>query len=132
MSLFYDYQDSFLLSRVNVHSMWTYLYTLTSRNKKTYHTPPNPPHFALVFFCAKRFFNLRRMIFQSAANDFPFCTDLFRPLPEQNCNQVARQIVVCLAFFRVSSNLVGINFQYSLYIPFFASWKTITYKCWHV
>ena len=33
---------------------------------------------------------------------------------------------------RVSSNLVGINFQYSLYIPFFASWKTITYKCWHV
>ena len=32
----------------------------------------------------------------------------------------------------VSSNLVGINFQYSLYIPFFASWKTITYKCWHV
>ena len=39
------------------------------------------------------------MIFQSAANDFPFCTDLFRPLPEQNCNQVARQIVVCLAFF---------------------------------
>lgn len=34
--------------------------------------------------------------------------------------------------FRVSSNLVGINFQYSLYIPFFASWKTITYKCWHV
>ena len=99
MSLFYDYQDSFLLSRVNVHSMWTYLYTLTSRNKKTYHPPPNPPHFALVFFCAKRFFNLRRMIFQSAANDFPFCTDLFRPLPEQNCNQVARQIVVCLAFF---------------------------------
>lgn len=83
----------------NVHSMWTYLYTLTSRNKKTYHTPPNPPHFALVFFCGKRFFNLRRMIFQSAANDFPFCTDLFRPLPEQNCNQVARQIVVCLAFF---------------------------------
>ena len=80
MSLFYDYQDSFLLSRVNVHSMWTYLYTLTSRNKKTYHTPPNPPHFALVFFCAKRFFNLRRMIFQSAANDFPFCTDLFVPV----------------------------------------------------
>lgn len=39
------------------------------------------------------------MIFQSAANDFPFCTDLFRPSPEQNCNQVARQIVVCLAFF---------------------------------
>ena len=77
----------------------TYLYTLTSRNKKTYHTPPNPPHFALVFFCGKRFFNLRRMIFQSAANDFPFCTDLFRPSPEQNCNQVARQIVVCLAFF---------------------------------
>ena len=38
-------------------------------------------------------------LFQSAANDFPFCTDLFRPLPEQNCNQVARQIVVCLAFF---------------------------------
>ena len=35
-------------------------------------------------------------------------------------------------FLRVSSNLVGINFQYSLYIPFFASWKTITYKCWHV
>ena len=34
--------------------------------------------------------------------------------------------------FGVSSNLVGINFQYSLYIPFFASWKTITYKCWHV
>ena len=34
--------------------------------------------------------------------------------------------------YRVSSNLVGINFQYSLYIPFFASWKTITYKCWHV
>ena len=58
-----------------------------------------PSRFALVFFCAKRFFNLRRMIFQSAANDFPFCTDLFRPLPEQNCNQVARQIVVCLAFF---------------------------------
>ena len=34
--------------------------------------------------------------------------------------------------YGVSSNLVGINFQYSLYIPFFASWKTITYKCWHV
>lgn len=38
-------------------------------------------------------------LFFSAANDFPFCTDLFRPSPEQNCNQVARQIVVCLAFF---------------------------------
>ena len=38
-------------------------------------------------------------LFFSAPNDFPFCTDLFRPLPEQNCNQVARQIVVCLAFF---------------------------------
>ena len=38
-------------------------------------------------------------LFFSAANDFPFCTDLFRPSPEQICNQVARQIVVCLAFF---------------------------------
>ena len=43
-----------------------------------------------------------------------------------------RIIETCREFYRVSSNLVGINFQYSLYIPFFASWKTITYKCWHV
>ena len=41
-------------------------------------------------------------------------------------------IMVLVLIFGVSSNLVGINFQYSLYIPFFASWKTITYKCWHV
>ena len=89
----------FRLSGGNVYSTWASPYTLTPRNEKAYHTPPNPPHFTLVFFCAKRFFNLSQTIFQSAANDFPFCTDLFRPLPEQNCNQVARQIVVCLAFF---------------------------------
>ena len=79
-----------------------------SRHEIKRHTTLRQTHLILpLFFSAANdfsisgewFFNLRRMIFQSAANDFPFCTDLFRPSPEQICNQVARQIVVCLAFF---------------------------------
>ena len=66
-----------------------HIYT-PSRHEIKRHTTLRQTHLILplLFFCGKRFFNLRRMIFQSAANDFPFCTDLFRPLPEQNCNQV--------------------------------------------
>ncbi len=61
-----------------------------------------PASFCPCFFCAKRFFNLRRMIFQSAANDFPFCTDLFRPLPEQNCKPSCTPNSCVLGIFPLS------------------------------
>ena len=54
------------------------------------------------------------------------------PLGTHRDDTVVSAFVLFKSELRVSSNLVGINFQYSLYIPFFASWKTITYKCWHV
>ena len=34
-------------------------------------------------------------------------------------------------FFRLSRNLVGINFRHPNVMPNFAVWKTITYRLWH-
>ena len=100
----------------------------------TYNFSPNErrPHFparhngSLVHPIASKSFSSHRVRIAY------FCKPSHPRANNDSCRTWNDILTICPAPFGVSSNLVGINFQYSLYIPFFASWKTITYKCWHV
>ena len=65
-----------------------------------------------------------------------FLTLTFLYLPIKRVIPVAAEAdgFPCLygvGFFRVSRNLVGINFRHPNVMPNFAVWKTITYRHWH-